>query len=1007
VSRAESNYIAIPLRAPAPPANEPSGIDLAIVIDTSAATEPSALAIARSMAASLLTHLGPQDRAALWAGDATLRAVAPGSETLTTVDREKRKLWLAGLARLERGGATDLGALLTEAASQLDPKRRGAVVYVGDGAPSVGELAPKGLRERMQRLPSTTRLLVAAVGSQPNLALLETLVRGSAVEQVYDAYGAARAALRLLEVAGRPLWLGAKVDLGPGVERILPRQLPPISADENLIVVGRVSGKVPTEFTLSGSGGVSKQRLSVRSLADSGDLRRRWGGERLSELINEGAGRASLVDIGKRFGLVSPFTSLYVPTQREMANEEEAPEDTTYEDRHARLLRWKPWASGGLSRMEPMSEAAATATMEISATENKEGGTGTRAKGEEGMLGGSARDGSEHRYAQQAPSRMLNLAPGGDAKRERRDAPRDEAPPQAPKPSMTAGAASAMPAPVAATAPPEPAPTELEARIPTSPEPIAPNGNLAEEAPAAQAFGGFQAGRGGGGIAGSKLGGLGSIGTTGSGHTTDAVDAARAKTAPKDADEPFPRPLALGNVGHERAPCGPAADLPLTERVVLWRERLANGGSVAGALRVYRKALLDCEASDWRERSALLVQIVDRLPSISDRVTLWRALLVTSPAAADAVYRFLLLRVQTAQDLKELHVALGLQRIDSQLLLGLLKKAQSPAERLAMLRSAAERFADDTELALVVLDAYEDAGDDAGGRAWARKLRRRVDATAHVRTSVGEYYLRVAKRGDSAAEKRDTEEARRTFGELVEFAPEDPLARRRLGDLLRSHGWYDEALRQYQTLAELTPDDPTVPLLLAAAAQGTGKIEEAVRWSEKAAATGSPDGSSSVALAARAMSSAFLAWAREDSARNNKPEEVERLRVRAARLAASESDRGVRLILTWSHPELRPALWTNALGALMPAADNLPLLGVAQAFVPATPAPMIELRLDPEDAARAARLGVKATLTAIVAEGTAEERIARLDIGFRSADGKSRDRAAVTIENGAVKEVTP
>jgi Ca-activated chloride channel family protein len=346
----------------------------------------------------------------------------------------------------------------------------------------------------------------------------------------------------------------------------------------------------------------------------------------------------------------------------------------------------------------------------------------------------------------------------------------------------------------------------------------------------------------------------------------------------------------------------------------------------------------------------------------------------------------MLLRVQTSKDLKELHDALGLKRIEPALLDALLKKAQNPGDKLGLLRGAAEKFSDDTELALLVLEAYEDAGDDAGGRAWARKLRRRVDATAHVRTNVGEYYLRLAQRAGGEQAKRDSDEARRTFGELVEFATEDPLARRRLGDLLRAHGWYEEALRQYETLATLTPDDPSVPLLLASAAQGTGKIEEAVRWAEKAAAAGSPDGSSQVSLAAR---------------------EVERLRVRAARLAASEKGQAVRVVLSWSHPELRPALWTNALGSMMPAEDNLPLLGVAQAFVPAAPAPLIELRLDPEDAARAARLDAKATLTVVIAEGTAEERIARAELGFRGPDGKPLDKVRQRFENGALTAEAP
>jgi Ca-activated chloride channel family protein len=408
----------------------------------------------------------------------------------------------------------------------------------------------------------------------------------------------------------------------------------------------------------------------------------------------------------------------------------------------------------------------------------------------------------------------------------------------------------------------------------------------------------------------------------------------------------------------------------------------------------------------WNERAALLVFIVDRLPNIGERVSLWRALLAVSPAAADAVYRSLLLRVQTAQDLKELHEALGLARIEPSILGTLLKRANSAGERLSLLRGAAERFPDDTELSLTVLDAYEDAHDDVGGRAWARRLRHRADASSHVRTNVGEYYLRLSTRANGAASARDAEEARRTFGELVEFAPDDPLARRRLGDLLRAHGWYEEALRQYQTLSELTPDDPSVPLLLAAAANGVGRVEEAVRWAQKVAESGAPDGSSQVSLAARALGSAFLAWARLDAAKAGRGEEVERLRTRAARLASDRSGHsGVRFLLTWEHPELRPALWSNALGELMPAPDNLPLYGVAQAFVAESPPPLLELRLDPEDAERAARLDAKAVITAIVNEGASNERLVRIELGFRDG-AKAITRLGVRFEHGELRVET-
>ncbi len=349
VSREEPDYLLVPVRTTGG-AQPPPGIDLALVVDTSAATETGALSVARSLASAMLAQLGPADRAALWAGDAKLHAVSDGSGALTTLDDGKRRGWLEGLAAVERGGATDLGALLTEAASQLDPKRRGAVVYIGDGQPSVGEVAPKALRDRVSRLPAGTRVFVAALGSNANLALLQGVARGAPVEMVSDAYGAARSALRLLEAAYRPTWVGATVDLGPGVERVLPRELPAVGADEGVMVVGRISGSVPNELTLRGSGQTLTQSLHVIPLADQGDLRRRWGEERLTELLDEGAGRAAVVDVGRRFSLVSPFTSLYVPTTRESESVDVA---NVGDVRDERRRRWKPWWHGPSSNDEP------------------------------------------------------------------------------------------------------------------------------------------------------------------------------------------------------------------------------------------------------------------------------------------------------------------------------------------------------------------------------------------------------------------------------------------------------------------------------------------------------------------------------------------------------------------------------------------------------------------------------------------------------------------------------
>ena len=1129
VSSEEPDYLLVPLRSKAPAEVAAKGMDLAIVVDTSAATEAGALAIARSLTSALLAHLGPDDRAALWAGDATLRPVKEGSGELVAVDANRRREWLAGLASVERGGATDLGALLTEAASRLDAKRNGAVLYIGDGLPSVGEITPKSLRDRMLRLPPATRIFAAGVGSLANMALLDSIARGAPAESVGDAYGAARAALRLLEAAQRPAWVGASVDLGGGVERVLPRELPPVSADESVLVVGRLSGRAPSSVTLKSGDDTMKRPLKVVTIEDSGDLRRRWGQGRMQELLGEGAGRASLVDIGRRYALVSPYTSLYVPTAKEAAQSNAASDETVAEARAEAIERrrwWRPWSrSGGIAFATRTGEAKASA-------DNKEGGTGTRAKGEEGSTGNPNR--TQQRFRVQGP--------GGPAREESEDTRK------ALKDAADFGMVGLIDTPAGgAAAPAEPAAPAAARPVATATaasktatgaanDPLDARGNMwggiVGDEVGSRGLGRAGIGEGGGGGGKGEGIGLGNIGHgTGAGqgfgnghgrlggaHATKSptlrlgavqvngrlppevisrivrqnfgrfrlcyenglrtnpnltgrvtvrlvIDRAGAVSQSSDGGSDLPDPAVvacvarasgnlsfptpeggivtvaypilfspgdgvaptasstpaapamnlsgatgpIGIIGHSPRPCGVAAELPLAERRILWGERLAtpgSQGSAEGVLTVYRRALEDCEAPTWRERTTLLLMMVDYLRSVSARVALWKTLILTP--AADVVYRAIVVRVHNVAELHELHQALGLATVDPDLLAGMVAKAKTPADRLGVLRAAATKWSDDLELGLRVLDAHEDAGDDGGGRAWARRLRRRADATAHVWTSVGEYYLRLAGRETGADADRDRIEARRTFGELVEFAPDDPAARRRLGDLLRAHGWHEEALRQYLTLQTLTPDDPTVPLLISAAAQGLGRIEEAVSWAEKASAAGSPDGKSALSRAARATAAVLLASAREDAIKAGKTDDAERLLARTRRMSAATSkpdEQAVRVLVTWSHPELHPSLWTTTLGAPMPSPDNFPIFGVAEAKVTAAPA-TVELRLEPDDAARAARLGLSATVTVITGEGTAAQKVVRQAVTFGTVAAPAT-RMVVTFANGALRVGAP
>jgi Ca-activated chloride channel family protein len=921
------------------------------------------------------------------------------------------------------------------------------------------------------------------VGDGADLAVLEGLARGGFAERVSDAHAAARAALRLLEHAERPAWLGAQVDLGPTVERVFPRDLGALVADESVVVIGRVtSGGLPTAMAVTGPAGTNRTNLKVTRIEDEGDLRRRWAEGRLLQMMDEGAGHAAMVDLGSRHAIITPVTSLYVPTKNEMTPDERAELErrkglarSVVETRRRRHLGWTPLIKSDADKDDEEQEEAPAQAAAASA-DNKEGGTGTRAKGEEGSMGNPNAKASGNRYGTMGPS-------DGDTRLSQQAALRDAAE-FGMIGLLNAGSGGDPNAPTA--------PWGRDESLGNDPAAARGNqwGGDVGDSFGAGGLGLSGIGAGGGGKGEGEGIGLGNIGTIGHGQgtgtgqgygsgagrlggahrsappkitlgapvaspapsaapmasaapTTTAatsqpnmlppgIDATNAKMAETGAERETAPILAkpmpdrdgkdksgssgttivvhLGDVSHKASPCSGAAVVPFEERIGLWRERLGRvGGNPAAVASVYRMALAACEAPTFRERSKLVALMLDAMPTVQGRVSLWRTMF-KDLGVADALYRGILARVRTTQEVRDLHAALGLKTIDPGLLDKIIKDAKSPVERAKKLRELVAQWPDDFSLALRLLDALEDAGDDAGARELGRALRSRPDADARVRTAVGELYLRLSAREDNAVKKAAYEaEARRAFGEIVEFAPDDPVARRRLGDLLRSHGWYADAARQYETLARLAPDDTSVSLLLAAAADGMGKLEEAIKWTEKGGAAGSPDAEASPAVTARAFAATYLAWGRLEAQKSGKKDEEQTLRARYLRVASTErvsdkAPRGARVSLTWSHPEFHPTLWTNALGTQMPAPEGDVTLGIAQATMPLRDGARVEVRLEPEDVEHAARLGVEAVLTVAIGEGEDGETIVKLPIRFARDGARAR---AFAISKSDVREVQP
>lgn len=1043
----ERDYWYLPLELPAEVFGdaEAGTLDLVVVADVSAATDRNRLELGRTMVEAITSHLGEGDRISIVGADLRLRGLGDGGDmALGPADSGRVEPLLDALARTPAGGATDLGASLAEAAALLDPARGGAVIYVGDGAPTVGEIEAEELRAHLAELPHPVRLYAVAVGADANLDLLSEVVRGAGLAmRVEEREGAAEAALRILGHAGRPIVEGVSVDLGAGIENAFPRVPLSVARGEIFEVVGRVSEAPPTSVvvtgTFHGEAFTREITVSTESSEEGTDLRLRWASERLRQHLRENASREEIAELGTRYGLITPYTSYYVPSWTEMMG-------SGYSHLLHTPLLGPPAPSDGEAAL---ATAFAVVVLPLTLTGCAEsaapaGSTSSSWEPEAEEVDFERSNGSPVAAVPPVTTPTTGLAPGLAGE---------------PMPTVPMAPPSVAPSP--------PPPPEAAARAAPAADPATTDALRALGY--ADDFGGEDLDRSGGSY-GSGEGsiGLGSTGTighgtgTGSGYGLGGLagtgagggGTARPSSGPMrpdsanregeevtesrrrgrvhataepndddtrggryregDAAEIVDAPTEIGGgrledslrgaatgadagidgwadhrersttvittvitttsgESHTRSHCSDASRSSLDDRRALWTERLAQTDSISSWIDIYRTAIRDCEARTSRERRALLDELIDRSGSLPRMLDVYGYLYEGS--ARSYLRRVILRRVRTADDLRLVRSRLGTTAYtDLALIEQVLARATTPAARLRALRDLIEENPGNFDLRLRLLEELEVQHRTAEATRLADDLRTDPMADAGVRTAIGELYLRLDRE----------DEARRAFSEIVEFAPFDELARRRLGDLYRAHGWFEEAYRQYATLATIRPDDSTVLLLQAQAAAGAGRTDEALRLEQRLMEMGDPRGYSGLARVAQLWSSVRFASLRSAAREGGDTEALTALRSRMSRSGVLHGARPFRATLTWSHPDARLSLWAAHPSMPLSRPDDLaPEFGI-EAFDVAEIAPgtyRIEVRRLGTD-----RLGtIEAQLVLVWNEGREDEEIRVVPLTFDPA----------------------
>ncbi len=303
------------VRTEAPPAPPDAGATVVLVVDTSGSAEPALLDVSRAFVTAVLDALGPRDRVLVIAADQATRAVGPAQ--IGPADAARKTAIKSALAKLEPGGATDIGRAFEAGADALPADApSGIVVYVGDGWPTVGDPTVEAIQARLaRRAGGVPRLGAVAVGPLANRFALASLVRGSGpLLEIADSGEAGSAASALVSDALRPTLAGVELELGPAIEQIYPRKPRAVVAGDTVTVVGRMRGAAPNAVVLhwQGADGAHQERrlLSLRKAPDQDDVRRRWAAARVDDVVLTGKGREAATDVALRAGLLTPWTAL-------------------------------------------------------------------------------------------------------------------------------------------------------------------------------------------------------------------------------------------------------------------------------------------------------------------------------------------------------------------------------------------------------------------------------------------------------------------------------------------------------------------------------------------------------------------------------------------------------------------------------------------------------------------------------------------------------------------------
>ncbi len=306
--------------------------DVIFVLDTSGSMRGEKMEQARSAIDYCLEHINRGDRfnvitfgTAVTSFRDELVAAAPAT---VTAAREFVENVIAN-------GQTNIsGALEKALAGKADPTRPRIMMFLTDGAPTVGERIPEKIVEQVKKANTNgTKVFVMGVGNDVNAHLLDRLaeVTDGSSEYVAPKEELDAKVAGLYDRLSHPVLSGVRVSFGDmGAKSVLPSKLPVLFKGSEIMMVGRYKEGGKQTITISGtlSGKPMKYTCEVNLPKSSGEPRAAatgesneflaplWAARQIGYLLQEirlhGGDKeliGEVVRLSHEYGIVTEYTS--------------------------------------------------------------------------------------------------------------------------------------------------------------------------------------------------------------------------------------------------------------------------------------------------------------------------------------------------------------------------------------------------------------------------------------------------------------------------------------------------------------------------------------------------------------------------------------------------------------------------------------------------------------------------------------------------------------------------